>query len=795
LVDIFHYDYQEFWFRDGRLLLRGNNGTGKSKVLALTLPFLLDGRTTPSRVEPDGDARKKMEWNLLMDNRYSERTGYSWLEFGRLRQDGSSETFTIGCGMKAVKGRPLDTWFFTTEQRVAQDFSLLDHNKRPLTPNRLKERLGEHTVTDKAYRYRQMVDAKLFQLGEERYDTLINLLIQLRQPQLSKRPDEKALSKALTEALPPLDQGILSDIASAFRNLEAERQELEGLYETARAVDDFRNHYRQYTRVAGRRRAAIVRSAQSKHEKISGELKKAQATHASAKEDEEKVRISISETKTALEAVRVREDTLQQSPEMRNAITLHQAEERAEEKKNSLSDAKKEARDCAEEVKRHQRQANKQQNRINLGKTDINNHTVRLAELAIKLNIGSDHQRLTAPLQLPNGGDITDSADPRLDSAEAAIKTLYQRRGEQIAHIKHLNNAVKQAVTHHQHAQDRWQEASDRLEQLAEAQVEAEISVETQGRKLVNDFFHYCNELHELQIVDPDAIAETLKTWCVTLEGNNPASQALTAAFETGHRQLANEEASFNHQRQQQQDLLDELREEKTRLEAGEQLNPPAPYTREAASRKERLGAPLWQLIDFQDGTNSQKRAAVESALEAGGLLDAWVQPDGTLLDSRTWDSVLRPDTPSPRNLASLLKPAVDRSDAMADAVTDKTLNQLLASIAWGRSTHPAWIDDQGHWRLGPLQGSWQKNRAEYIGHGARETARRLRLEQLNNEIEEIETALADLTQQLKQVAARKSQLDREWVSAPDDEPLRQAHRQVSNLNEQKTGATGEARA
>ena len=43
LVDLFYYDAEEFAFRDGRLLLRGNNGTGKSKVLALTLPFLLDG--------------------------------------------------------------------------------------------------------------------------------------------------------------------------------------------------------------------------------------------------------------------------------------------------------------------------------------------------------------------------------------------------------------------------------------------------------------------------------------------------------------------------------------------------------------------------------------------------------------------------------------------------------------------------------------------------------------------------------------------------------------------------------
>jgi hypothetical protein len=31
LIDMFYYDAEEFWFHDGRLLLRGNNGTGKSK--------------------------------------------------------------------------------------------------------------------------------------------------------------------------------------------------------------------------------------------------------------------------------------------------------------------------------------------------------------------------------------------------------------------------------------------------------------------------------------------------------------------------------------------------------------------------------------------------------------------------------------------------------------------------------------------------------------------------------------------------------------------------------------------
>ena len=70
LVDMFYYDQEEFWFHDGRLLLRGNNGTGKSKVLALTLPFLLDGDLAPHRVEPDGDRQKRMEWNLLLGGKH-----------------------------------------------------------------------------------------------------------------------------------------------------------------------------------------------------------------------------------------------------------------------------------------------------------------------------------------------------------------------------------------------------------------------------------------------------------------------------------------------------------------------------------------------------------------------------------------------------------------------------------------------------------------------------------------------------------------------------------------------------
>src|SRR4051812_43446551 len=80
LLNLYRFDYEEFHYEEGRLLLRGNNGTGKSRVLALQLPFLLDGEVASHRVEPDCDPAKRMEWNLLLD-KHNDRTGYTWIEF------------------------------------------------------------------------------------------------------------------------------------------------------------------------------------------------------------------------------------------------------------------------------------------------------------------------------------------------------------------------------------------------------------------------------------------------------------------------------------------------------------------------------------------------------------------------------------------------------------------------------------------------------------------------------------------------------------------------------------------
>ena len=92
----------------------------------------------------------------------------------------------------------------------------------------------------------------------DRYEPLLNLLIQLRQPQLSRTLNEARLSDALSEALAPLPASVLADVAEAFRSLETDRQELEDFKAARQSSDLFLREYQRYIQIAARRRAEEV---------------------------------------------------------------------------------------------------------------------------------------------------------------------------------------------------------------------------------------------------------------------------------------------------------------------------------------------------------------------------------------------------------------------------------------------------------------------------------------------------------------------------------------------------------
>ena len=94
--------------------------------------------------------------------------------------------------------------------------------------------------------------------------------------------------------------------------------------------------------------------------------------------------------------------------------------------------------------------------------------------------------------------------------------------------------------------------------------------------------------------------------------------------------QLAGE---FGSQRTRHVTRAGELTEQIGQLRAGGHDAPPVPPTRSPGIRDGRPGAPLWRVTDFAPGLADDERAGVEAALEAAGILDAWVTPDGNLVN------------------------------------------------------------------------------------------------------------------------------------------------------------------
>jgi uncharacterized protein (TIGR02680 family) len=777
LVNLFHYDEEVFPFRDGHLLLRGNNGTGKSKVLALTLPFLLDGRLSPARVEPDGDPGKRMEWNLLLGGKYPERQGYAWLELGRRHEDGSHETLTLGCGLRAVAGRAVQSWFFITGQRMGRDLHLLDEHDRTLGKERLREVLAEEgSLFDTAAAYRRAVDEALFQLGTERYETLLNLLIQLRQPQLSKRPDEKALSHALTEALPPVHQALLDDVAEAFRNLDVERDELRALEEARAAVDEFLHHYRHYARVATRRMGHNVRRAQSQYEKSSANLTHARDAQIEALREEKKRQGEEARIAQALRDARTGADALRASPEMDKVHELKRCGEEAEKESRRLREAGEEEKRIRGEVTRKGERLRRAHDKVKESRGRVESAAADLTRAAEAARWLADHQALTAPLQLPDGPAGASARTPELATVAAGLTERCEKRQRGLTHLTALNLTVAGARAAHDRAHERREREHAGLREREEAHLQAEASAADAGRDLVDAVRAFLGSAAMLGVPDSEAVLGKLADWVESLDGGNPAQGAVDDAYRMALQRLSAERAGLESHHSDLERERAKLEAERARLEAGEHAEPVVPYTRGEGVREARDGAPLWKLVEFREAVAPKTRAALEAALEAAGLLDAWVMPGGALLAPGTWDAVLLPEAPAARNLSEVLEPAVDRGDPRVATVTDELLQRLLAAIGWGESDHPAWADGSGRWRLGPAQGAWSKEEAAYIGRGAREAARRRRLAVLAELLEALRVQLDEVAEALGELGEHGHTLEQERRAFPSDVPLRAAH-------------------
>jgi uncharacterized protein (TIGR02680 family) len=767
LVDMFYYDAEEFWFHDGRLLLRGNNGTGKSKVLALTLPFLLDGELAPHRVEPDGDRQKKMEWNLLLGGRHPnpERLGYAWLEFGRRAADGTTKFRTIGCGLKAVAGRGIARhWFFVTTQRVGQDLQLLPASRIPLTREKLREEIDGHgLVYDRAADYRRAVDEALFGLGEHRYETLINLLIQLRQPQLSKKPDERLLSRALTEALPPLSPGLVTTVAEAFRGLDEERDALRALAEARGAATEFLRHYRNYAQVAAKRKATGPRQAQSRYEQLGRDLTAAEEAYAAADAKLQAAQTRLEELERERTRLEARREALRQDPVMRDAGELDRRRENARQQADTAREREEAQGQLTAELTRRSAKADEAGRHASAG--------------ASKLHAAQDAAGAAAAAArcTPGHREAIEGWREDLRRARRATHEVADRQAGAIGQLHHLLADVAARTSAFGAARTEVDRLTAEVDAATDRVAAAGRAALTRAADLTAAYRAYQAGLLELRVDEPDELIELVTEWAAAGEGENPARRVIDDAARSAVDALGRQDAQLSTDRDAFATKAAELTAEVARLEAGGHDAPPPPHTRSPLVRETRPGAPLWKVTDFAPSVPEQDRARLEAALEAAGILDALLTPDGDLIAG---DVVLvsgRHPVTGP-SCDAVLIPAVNTGDPQAAALPEAAVRAALSAIGLGQDTGTTWVTTDGRWANGVLAGKWHKDAAGYIGEGARETARRDRIARLTTELAEVNDAIAALGEALAELDRRKDRLAAEHRAVPTDAAVREAH-------------------
>ena len=837
--NVWQYDDHVMEFAEGRLLLRGRNGAGKSKALEMLLPFLLDGDVR--RLDTTGTNRTSLRWlmaegpravdpppteetgpDLLGGPEESEaappadtaeeeqtatgpstRLGYLWVEFTTDRgdrgldsvirsgtgpqsasalfsgtgadsasallaasaaaaetQDGAAEEeeprdpdapprhMTLGAAVMAVGDSDPRCVFFVTDRRVGHDLQLVTDG-RPKPVDRLRSEIGADNCFTSAVAYRARVMRDLFGIDDSvRYRNLVHLLYRLRRPTIGDRLEAGELVGVLSEALPPMDESVLDEVARNIADLEQARADKDALVRIGTGVTAFLEDYRGYlvhglrARVARVREqidAAVTRTEETEH--LRTELDRLITAESHSCEERDQVRrtrdtaqaddgtlTSAQNGAATATANERRAYDAAVGAYIRAAEAAWVAAEHAERVEGHAVERLGEDTEVIERALEALRQTHAEASRaavaagidpsvlgtvpdpvltVHAPRESTTRVDLQGLEQAVErepvegVDLDGLRERLGRLHDLLTGaaGRAADRADlvTRLMGFTSAEAETDRRLIALTSEAECADAALEQACTREQNAIDGVRDQSAayaegvrgwaaRLRDSSHAHALGEAIHELEGsvELPIND---------SLRVLGPDVPSTVARLAHAAVD---PLLEELRARRDVA----VSEEGQLSGE-------LAELADRKTKNAEHAPDRPGwATYP-----RPEGNGVPLYLAVDFAEGITPREQAGLEAALEASGLLAGWVRADGSLHDPTTRDLMVSP-VPVPalsrpvreRTLLDVLVPVADLSSVPGGSVSHESLRALLSSIA---------LDSEPEAEAGPRRGGQGPGEAE----------------------------------------------------------------------------------
>jgi hypothetical protein len=426
VINVWDYVDEEWIFADGRLALRGHNGSGKTKALEVLFPFVLDGVADSRRLDPFSGENRTMKSNLLYRGQESEY-GYVWMEFTRSAEPA---TLTLIIGMRAHRSTDgVRMSFYVTGKRLGADFGLLSADSRPLTERQLRAVLEPDAWRKTATEYRDLVDTRLFGLGRERYAQLLDLLLALRRPLLAKDLDPAKVSDTLTSGLSPVDEYLVQQAARDFENLAAVQKLFDDLNAANAAVRDFLLDYVTYLRAHIKFQLDRVQARADVAAGHAEKIKEAVTTYRLAVEAERDAEAERNARRDEGEMLQGRLAGLRNSEE-------YKAQGRIEDKRREMQAGEREVAGQRSRLRQDRRElgeaeeaARKLTRRAAAARNDADQYAFELADAAQRSGIADD------------GWGPVDSGDDLLLTARARVAA----RRDDVGEIRTLLQGIRDA--------------------------------------------------------------------------------------------------------------------------------------------------------------------------------------------------------------------------------------------------------------------------------------------------------------------------------------------------------------
>ncbi|MEO6891636.1 MAG: TIGR02680 family protein [Ktedonobacteraceae bacterium] len=685
LTNFWLYGQQELEIPHGRLFLAGENASGKSTVLTAALPLALDGDLHPNRLDTFGGRERHIEYYVLGSDKsatpfnYERRTSYIALEFewchpdqppftAELRQvweKGEREKarfLTIGISLagnvNASNHIRAMRFLITDGSRLGYDIPTVSESgnganreRRASDQTRFKQMLEGHgIVCETQDEYERQVARSLFGFTEVKdFRKLIDLLLILRRPNLSSELSFSRVHEHLKQSLRKIPGETTQRVTGTIERIDAIQSEIDHIQEAFNSCQRLHQVQQSLTLAEAKLAACDYTGAQlaengvqSQANRLRKELHNAEDEHSRALARRQDLVVEGQQVSGQIKALEGSEGLQVAERLTRTRTRVKETTEQARGQEQSLLVARRSISTHEQEMKRLQasfsrvQQTNEEQLRA-LAETAEQEALWNVAALQLRTALERVSTMTLDSPSMPEAPPVH-----LLGSAQArerlkwlhALEEVHSRREKLDAEVQHaraLENTrfseLDEARNGFQSAQDRTYTAQQALLQALNELIAHSEFVANSPRALEAPATEGLAE--DTSLEDEARIEGLIQRFASAIGSYRQAIDALDQELGGAEARLQDELEALQQSTGSKTHEIAEIEHLYQQKQAEPEIAPQRSQRRNKAratlAERGIPALPLYALIDFAPGIDSEQAGRIERMLEDAGLLDALV--------------------------------------------------------------------------------------------------------------------------------------------------------------------------